>query len=135
MEGLKIVSKMAELAAQKEQEEIWIKESSLKELYELDKEISNLNKALKGQKEYRECLLAGILSRNTFNEAGYSLIRKTSSKRIPDIQKFKEMFKESFDSLIKIELGKADQILGKELVTSACDIEQVFTYAVLFEEG
>ena len=132
------MSKMAEWAAEVEQEEMDKKEaqkrfSPLESLYLLDKEIAVLNKQIKEKKITREATLAGVLSRNMMRESGYSLIMKTSSKRIPDIQKFKEMFKESFDSLIKIELGKADQILGKELVTSACEIEQVVSYAVLKE--
>ena len=132
------MSKMAEWAAEVEQEEMDKKEaqkrsSPLESLYLLDKEIAVLNKQIKEKKITREATLAGVLSRNMMRESGYSLIMKTSSRRIPDIQKFKEMFKESFDSLIKIELGKADQILGKELVTSACEIEQVVSYAVLKE--
>ena len=130
------MSKSAEWAAEVEQKEMDKKEaqkrsSPLESLYLLDKEIAVLNKQIKEKRITREATLAGVLSRNMMNEGGYSLIMKTSSKRIPDIQKFKEMFKESFDSLIKIELGKADQILGKELVTSACEIEQIVSYAVL----
>ena len=107
--------------------------SPLESLYTLDKEIATLNKQLREKKMSREATLAGVLSRNLMKEGGYALIMKTSSKRIPDIQKFKELFVGAFDSIIEIKLGKADQILGKDIVTSACEIERVVSYAVLCE--
>jgi len=108
---------------------------SLKDLYELDREISKIRKDLKSKEEARDCLLAGILSKNITTEEGYALLPKTKNVRVPIIQKFRELLGEQFDSMIKIQIGKVEKILSKEIINSACYIDQVVSYIVVDQEG
>jgi ribosomal protein S17E len=108
---------------------------SLKDLYELDHEISKIRKDLKSKEEARDCLLAGILSKNITTEEGYALLPKTKNVRVPIIQKFRELLGEQFDSMIKIQIGKVEKILSKEIINSACYIDQVVSYIVVDQEG
>jgi hypothetical protein len=108
--------------------------SLLKELYELDHEISKIRKDLKSKEEARDCLLAGILSKNVTTEEGYVLLPKTKNVRVPIIQKFRELLGDQFDSMIKIQIGKVEKIFSKEIVTSACRFDQIVFYTVVNQE-
>lgn len=107
---------------------------SLKDLYELDRDIASLNKDLKSKKEIRECLLAGILSKNITMEGQYILLPKVKNVRVPIIQKFRELLGDQFDSMIKIQIGKVEKIFSKEIVTSACRFDQIVFYTVVNQE-
>lgn len=107
----------------------------LKDLYELDHKISKIRKNLKSKEEMRESLLAGILSKNITTEEGYVLLPKTKNVRVPIIQKFRELLGDQFDSMIKIQIGKVEKIISKEIINSACRFDQVVFYIVVDQES
>ena len=108
---------------------------SLKELYELDLEISKIRKDLKSKEEARDCLLAGILSKNITTEEGYVLLPKVKNVRVPIIQKFRELLGDQFDAMIKIQIGKVEKILSRDIINSACRFDQVVSYIVVDQES
>lgn len=103
----------------------------LKELFDLDAELRDLRKKVKGKEIERESLLAGILSKDITKEGDLVLVPKSKNVRVPIIQKFRDLLGDKFDSVIKIQIGKAEEILTKEVVTSACIFEQYLTYSVI----
>ena len=108
---------------------------SLKDLFELDREISKIRKDLKSKEEVRDCLLAGILSKNITSEEGYVLLPKIKNVRVPIIQRFRELLGDQFDLMIKVQIGKIEKILSKEIVTSACRFDQIVYYTVVDQES
>jgi hypothetical protein len=105
----------------------------LKELFDLDAELKDLRKKVKDKEIERESLLAGILSKDITKEDNLVLTPNTKNVRVPVIQKFRDLLGDKFDSVIKIQIGKAEEILTKEVVTSACTFEQHITYSVIDE--
>jgi hypothetical protein len=108
---------------------------SLKDLFELDREISKIRKDLKSKEEVRDCLLAGILSKNITAEEGYVLLPKVKNVRVPIIQKFRELLGDQFDAMIKIQIGKVEKILSRDIINSACRFNQIVYYTVVDQEG
>ena len=117
----------------------------LKDLYEIDAELTATRARVKELEERRETTLAGILSAHNINaglmggpameQAGYILVAKSKEARIPDPGKFLKAFPLVVDQIATIRLGEADLVLGKNVVNSCCTIERQISYSVVNAGG
>lgn len=104
---------------------------SLKELFEIQEEISRLNKILAEKKVRKEYILAGLLSRDIRFQGDYALKRAVHVIREPVIDQFRKYLKGRFDCVVKIKLGEAEKLLSPEIVTALCELKPEIHYAVI----
>jgi hypothetical protein len=73
-------------------------------------------------------LIAAKIKGDSYKEGRYRIIRRSIDKRTLNQAKFKKLYPKEFENIAKVELGKADNAIGKDKVTALCTIATNYTF-------
>jgi len=108
----------------------------LAELFQIDRDISVMRMKLHEAEIIRESILAGILSANVTKQRGYELSKYVKqTKRVPRTEEFVRGFaREIIIQIVDVNLGRADELIGRDRVTSLCEMRPLMAYCVIEKE-
>lgn len=109
--------------------------STLAEIAAMDDQIAHMRKELKRLEEERECVVAGALSRGETSDDTYTLTKRIKEVRMMDAEKFASLYPDVYRLLaiptVKIDMKKADELLGKINVAKACNVREDVSYVLI----
>lgn len=105
--------------------------NSLEKIYHLNQEISTLTDKLKDLKAIKDGLLDQLVKSGTKQQGKYVLQSSIRRVRQLNIEAFKQVYPDVFMKIGSVTLKNADEVIGKDEVTSLCTYKESIKYDVI----
>jgi len=109
-------------------------QSSLKQIFRLNQEISDLTVKLNDLKDIRDELLEEALNSGTKQQGNYVLQSSIRRVRQLNLETFKRLYPAVFMEIGSVTLKDAEEIIGKDKVTDLCTYKETERYTVIDTE-
>lgn len=109
-------------------------QTTLKQIFQLSQEISDLTVKLKDLKDLRDDLIETALKTGTKKQGNYVLQGSIRRVRQLDLETFKQLYPDVFMKIGSVTLKDAEEIIGKEKVTDLCSYKESTRYTVIDTE-
>lgn len=109
-------------------------QTSLKQIFQLTQEISDLTVKLKDLKAMKDELLDAALKSGTKQQGNYVLQSSIRRVRQLNLETFKRLYMDVFMEIGSVTLKDAEEMIGKEKVTDLCTYKESTKYTVIDTE-
>ena len=109
-------------------------QTSLKQIFQLTQEISDLTVKLKELKAMKDELLDAALKSGTKQQGNYVLQSSIRRVRQLNLETFKRLYPDVFMEIGSVTLKDAEEMIGKEKVTDLCTYKESTKYTVIDTE-
>lgn len=109
-------------------------QTSLKQIFQLTQEISDLTVKLKDLKAKKDELLDAALKSGTKQQGNYVLQSSIRRVRQLNLETFKRLYPDVFMEIGSVTLKDAEEMIGKEKVTDLCTYKESTKYTVIDTE-
>lgn len=109
-------------------------QTSLKQIFQLTQEISDLTVKLKDLKAMKDELVDAALKSGTKQQGNYVLLSSIRRVRQLNLETFKRLYPDVFMEIGSVTLKDAEEMIGKEKVTDLCSYKESTKYTVIDTE-
>ena len=109
-------------------------QTSLKQIFQLTQEISDLTVKLKDLKAKKDELLDAALKSGTKQQGNYVLQSSIRRVRQLNLETFKRLYPDVFMEIGSVTLKDAEEMIGKDKVTDLCTYKESTKYTVIDTE-